>query len=120
MKKFKLSIVGILLLCVCSVAYAVSVNFTYSSGLVATSQMICKVPCLVTDISIYGDGTNAATVILYDSISGATGTVLYKVALPSGAVAGGTFIPIPVKAALGVYMSISGTGASAIIYTTPQ
>jgi len=69
----------------------------------------------LTGVLVNTDGTNPATVILYDSL-GASGTKVYQ-----GGCAGATrhlpFAPaIPIKYDTGLYLDISGTGASCLIH----
>jgi hypothetical protein len=121
MKQFKYLLIGFLLVFFCTAAYSQS-KFTYSSGLLTSSRVISAEPILLTDVAVYTDSTGLydATVILYNSPSGASGTVLGKCTVLGAAKNGGLFIPVPVKASSGIYMSITGSGASAIIFTTPQ
>ena len=95
-------------------------SHTYSSGSITSSSVVSKYPCLLTDLAVYADGTNGATVVLYDNASAASGTIIGKVIVPALSKSGGLVIPIPVKASNGVYISITGTNASAIVFTTPE
>lgn len=109
-----LSVIFVCLFCLA----ALCANSTQSSGLKTTSGVIRSVPCLLTGVLVITDGTNAATVILYDHASGASGTVLCKFTVPGAAYFGGATFEIPVRAQKGVYMAISGTGANAVVYST--
>jgi hypothetical protein len=118
MKRFKFWLVCFLLLLSTAVFAA---NFTYSSGVLATSTVVIKYPVLLTDLAVYTNGSSDAVVTLYDSSTAATsGTVIGKITVLGAALNGGLFIPVPVKVSKGIYMTITGTGASAIVFWTPQ
>lgn len=117
MKWLKVFLISILLLFYTNVKAA---DFAYSSGVIASSGIVMGVPVLLTDLAVYTNGSADATVILYDSNTTATGTVIGKVVVLGASINGGMFIPIPVKTSKGIYISISGTGASAIVYWTPE
>lgn len=73
-------------------------------------------PTRVAAVQIITDGTNPADVILYDNTS-AAGVKVFE-----GGVAGTTRsmlfdLPRPVKCKNGIYLDITGTGASCIVYT---
>jgi len=120
----RMNLVAGLIVGLCFLLFAVSSEaqgrVTYSSGVIASSAVVSKYPCLLTDLAVYANGTNGATVILYDNASAASGTVIGKVILPTTSYSGGLINPVPVKALNGVYVSITGTGASAIVFTTPE
>ncbi len=86
-----------------------------STGLKDASAILKTGSCQLCGVLVVTNGTNAATVVLYDALS-ATGTELF-----SGIVAGTTgfqgFFPVhPIKAKTGIYAAISGTGAKCIVY----
>jgi hypothetical protein len=116
--------VGILVCCMLLTSLSVFAQdrVTYSSGVKTASAVISKYPCLVTDLAVYTDGTNAVTITLYNSSTATTSgkTVLAKSVVIGASYAGGNFIPTPIVASEGVYMTLSGTGGSTIVYTTPQ
>lgn len=113
-RAFILSVIFVCLFCMA----ALCANSTQSSGLKTTSGIIKAVPCLLTGVLVITDGTNAATVILYDNASTNSGTVLWKCTVVGAAYFGGATFEIPVRAQKGVYMTISGTGANAVVYST--
>jgi hypothetical protein len=117
MKRFKTLVLCLLLLLFSSSIQAA--EFAYSSGILNASGTVVGVPVLLTDLAVYTNGSADATVILYDNTA-ASGTVIGKCVVAGAAVNGGLFIPIPVKTYNGIYMSITGTGASAIVYWTPE
>ena len=87
-----------------------------SLGEFTSDGAVRATPTRITGVSIITDGTNPADVILYDNASAASGTKLFE-----GGCAGATrsawihFDPA-VKAENGVYLDITGTGASCIVY----
>lgn len=89
-------------------------NTSKSSGLLAASASIATGVTIVVCVDVNTDGTNAATVILYDNPSAASGKVLGKFQV-AGATLCRTFELEDVKALTGVYVSIAGTGAEAVV-----
>ena len=75
----------------------------------ASGQQLCSV-------LIITDGTNAATVTVYDNAVGGAGKVLFKGTVPGASNFGGGDAGMPVNLGYGIYMAISGTGANAIVY----
>lgn len=94
--------------------------FAISSGIKSGSGVIIAGPALLTDLSVFTDGSNEATVVLYDNASAASGTELGKIIVLAASKSGGLFIPIPVRALNGIYLSLTGTGASAIVSYIPR
>lgn len=89
-----------------------------SSGRKTADATIATRPCILKSIILEGDGTNAATVTLYDSASAASGTVLAKLLLPASAdqcivFDGG---PEGIECLNGIYADVSGTGAAYIVH----
>lgn len=62
------------------------------------------------------DGTNDATVILYDNASAGSGAKLSEMVVAGADNYGRVVFPLPVAFVNGCYASISGTGASCIVY----
>lgn len=74
-------------------------------------------PGRLRGLSVIADGTNAATVILYDNASAASGTVLAKVVVDATL----TYADLNLPAAgvicnEGIYLDVSGTGAECVVY----
>src|ERR1044072_2004286 len=71
-------------------------------------------------VILENDGTNACSVILYDSAS-AAGTVLAKVLLPASSTV--LSLPVifthPVTCNTGIYADVTGTGAAYTVYYSP-
>ena len=92
-----------------------------SSGSKTSDTAILAQPGKLTGVILNADGSNSATAVLYDSKSAASGTVLARLQVPSGSahlfedftLLGG------VVANNGIYLDISGTGASCIVYYQP-
>jgi len=72
-------------------------------------------PTLVDGILVKTDGTNNATLTLYDNTAG-SGDIVFSVVV-AGANRSGYFpFPNPLKTYTGLYATISGTGAEYFIY----
>ncbi len=87
-----------------------------TSGRQTSGAAICARPCLLKSVILEADGTNAASVILYDNASAAAGTVLAKVLIP----AAGSYALFSsedgVVALNGIYADVTGTGAAYIVH----
>ena len=87
-----------------------------SSGLKTADAVIQTGRNRINAITLLGDGTNAASIVVYDNASAASGVVLAKVT----ALAADRFTHVlfenPVVAENGLYADVSGTGAEYIIY----
>ena len=90
-----------------------------SSGVKTSDTAIATGRSLLTGILLLTDGTNNASIIIYDAAS-ATGTVLFKLAVPGAGNFGGATFEIPIRAQIGIYADVTGTGASYIIYYDKQ
>lgn len=87
-----------------------------SSGLKSSSAVISALPGRLTGLQVQTDGTNAATVTIYDSASAASGLVLAKFSVLGASLAGDAHLPEGgIVANQGIYASISGTGATCIV-----
>lgn len=87
-----------------------------SSGLLAASGVVLAEPGVVTGLTATTDGTNDATVILYDNAAAAAGTVLAKLTVKGANVNGTLDMYLPIRASAGVYLSLTGTGANALVW----
>lgn len=88
-----------------------------SSGLQNADAAIAARPARLLGLQVVGDGTNAATVVVYDNASAASGTVLAKVVVDAGLVEAHPALPIGgVCANKGIYVDVTGTGAEYIVY----
>jgi len=86
-----------------------------SSGLLITDGVVIASNSQLRGVVVLTDGTNDATVIIYDSKTEASGNELFKITV-SGAENIGGIVNLKVKAENGIFISISGTGAEAIVY----
>jgi hypothetical protein len=94
------------------------VEATQSSGLKSADTAICDKPCIFMGVKVIADGTNAATAIVYDHASSASGTVVGKCIVDAtltesnglSCPEGGVFCKN------GLYLDVGGTGCEAIVY----
>ena len=87
-----------------------------SSGLKTADAVIQTGRNRINAITLLGDGTNAASVIVYDNASAASGVVLAKVTALAATRFTHVLFENPVIAEEGIYADVSGTGAEYIIY----
>lgn len=88
-----------------------------SSGLVAASTAIMARSGRLTGLLALADGTNAATIILYDNATAASGTVLAKIVVKATDTFETAHIPdAGIDCLNGVYAALSGTGAACVVY----
>ena len=86
-----------------------------ASTALASSGQACSGKCYLTGLTVYTNGTNDATVVVYDGTS-ASGKEVSRMK-----VFGGLFVDklppftFPVFCQSGIYLTISGTGAGAIV-----
>ena len=85
-----------------------------SSGLLTQSGIVHTGRCSFAGVEIITDGANAATVIVYDNTA-ASGTVLFKGVVLGAAQFGNMLLTWPIRARTGIYVSIAGVGANAIV-----
>ena len=84
-----------------------------TSGELTGDGQVFTGPGRLTSVLIITDGTNDATVILYDNTS-ATGTKLWQGIVKGADNYGGRNWVFPVEFTNGVYRDLNGTGASCI------
>lgn len=87
-----------------------------SSGLKTADAVIQTGRNRINAITLLGDGTNAASIIVYDNASAASGVVLAKVTALAATRFTHVLFENPVVAEDGIYADVSGTGAEYIIY----
>lgn len=88
-----------------------------SSGLKTADVAILAGPGRLRGLHVGADGTNAATVILYDNASAASGTVLAKIIVDATLTAADAVIPTEgIICHNGIYADVTGTGAEFIVY----
>jgi len=87
-----------------------------SSGLLAAGTTVVKnSKTYLKSISLTGDGTNPATVSVYDNASTASGKVLVKLKTNAVGMTSSMEYSYPVKAENGITVEVVGTGAEAIV-----
>ena len=90
--------------------------YANSSGELVSSQIVNTGVGALVGVNVITNNTNDATCILYDSL-GTSGTKLYEHVCDVDKEWGKDFLPtVPIDYTTGLYLSISGTGASAIVY----
>lgn len=87
-----------------------------SSGLKTSDAAIVARPCRIHAVTVISDGTNAATAIIYDNASAASGNVVAKVVC-----AGATRTQVitsedGIECSNGAYLDIGGTDAETIVH----
>ena len=115
MKRILLTLTLLLLL----IAPAFAIEPSVSSGEQTISKVIYTVPsrgvkCYLAAVKVITNGTDNAKVIIDDSTDG-TGTVKDETTVVGGDHWGGRTWPYPVRMTTGIYVTVSGTGASYIV-----
>lgn len=90
-------------------------NYLKSSGELTASALLNNGVALLGGVQVITNGTDDATVIVYDSLT-ATGSKLFERTILGADLSGFSIFNIPIKAWTGLYVSVAGTGASAIVY----
>jgi hypothetical protein len=87
-----------------------------SSGLKSADAAILAQSGELHGLTVLADGTNPATVVLYDNASAASGTVLAKIIVDATATSE-VWTPVaPIECVNGIYADVSGTGAEFIVH----
>jgi hypothetical protein len=87
-----------------------------TSGLKSADVAIMTKPGKIKSVILLADGTNAATLILYDNASAASGTVLVKIAVDAGLVYESFNSDHGIVCNNGIYADVTGTGAEFIVH----
>lgn len=98
-----------------STVYAATFFLT-SSGKLSSSQAVYASKCIYGGMKVITDGSNNATIKVYDNASAASGTQVDEATVTGSDQYGGMILPHPVRCSNGIYVSVSGTGAAVIIY----
>lgn len=86
-----------------------------SSGLLAAgTTVVVDRKSYLNSVTVVSDGTNAATVVVYDNSSAASGTALAKASTSTSGTVHLNF-ESHVRADNGLTVEVSGTGAGAVI-----
>jgi hypothetical protein len=95
--------------------------YTYSSGLLNSPGVVgtSGASYAVTYVEIITDGTNAATATVYNGAS-SSGMAISQFVCPGASYFCGATFEIPVACPQGIYLSLSGTNAKAIIGYQPR
>lgn len=86
-----------------------------SSGLQSADALIYTGRNRINAITVLTDGTNAATLVVYDATS-ATGTVVAKAVVAGASLTGHFIFENPVLCENGIYADVTGIGAGYIVY----
>jgi len=117
MKRLIILSVTMALLLVAQLLWAGGDRGCTSTGLLSdNAAIVTSGGYALCSVLVITDGTNAATAIVYDNAVGAGGTVLFKGVVPGSASFGGGDAGSPISITNGIYFTISGTGANAIVY----
>jgi hypothetical protein len=114
MKKLILTV--LLILCLALPAMAQHTEGLRSSGLKTSDSSVVTDPCLFYGVEIITNGSSDATAIIYDSGTGASGTVVFKGKIAAANNFGGVMYNPPVEMFNGIYLDLDGTSAAVIIY----
>lgn len=86
-----------------------------ATGLQTADLLIATGAALLDGVLIVTDGTNAATLTVYDNTA-ASGKKLFQATVAGASNSGHFDWTSPVKAEIGLFADVSGTGASYIVY----
>ena len=87
-----------------------------SSGLKTADASVATGRNRINAITLFADGTNAASVVVYDNASAASGLELGKVTALAGQGTVHVLFENPVVAENGIYADVTGTNAAYIVY----
>lgn len=90
-----------------------------SSGLKSSDSVISARPCRLMSVQVIADGTNAATAILYDNASAASGTVVAKIIVDATLTYEAFTSDCGIECSNGLYLDIGGTGAECVVHFAP-
>lgn len=116
MKRILPPIMWIFLFFLLATATYAATFFLTSSGEKTASAAVTTQKSILGGVLIITDGTNDATIIIYDNASAASGTKVWEAVVTGSDNYGGGIFPHPIRCSKGIYISIAGTGASAIVY----
>lgn len=90
-----------------------------ASGRQTADAVICARQAVLFSVVLIGDGTNAASLIVYDNPASAAGTELLRMSM----VGAGTYqqfeISEGIRALTGIYVDVSGAGAAYYVHYNP-
>lgn len=88
---------------------------SHSSGLQTSSGIVANGRNRINAITLVTDGTNAASILIYDNTA-ASGTVVAKATASGAQNTVHVVFPNPVIVDNGLYAAVTGTGAAYIVY----
>lgn len=91
-----------------------------SSGLKTSDGVISANPCRLKSIQVIADNTNAATAILYDNSSAASGTVIAKIVVDATTTYESFNSEGGIVCNNGLYLDLGGTGCEVIVHFCPS
>ena len=80
-----------------------------STDRLGSSTLVWTGPCVLYGAFVITDGTNNATLTIYDNTS-AAGKILRQITVVGGNYYGGFELPVGIAAGTGIYASLSGAG----------
>lgn len=115
----KLCLIIMVLFVFCFVGVAAGFQGSEGSGEQTADGIVHTGPVYITSILIITNGTDDATVILYDNTA-ASGTVRWEQTVAGANNYGGKDWSYPKFFAIGIYADVEGTGASYIVEKIPR
>jgi len=91
-------------------------NTCISSGEKTASGVVLAGKTLLAGVEIITNGANDATIILHDNASAASGTKLFEGGCVAADLSKFVSFDHKVQCSDGIYITVTGTGASAIVY----
>lgn len=86
-----------------------------SSGYLSASGQVVSGDSVVVHVEVITDGVNAATAVLHDGTSAAGTELFHAYAAGTDIIGGG--VNLNIRAADGIYLALTGSGAKAIVHT---
>lgn len=86
-----------------------------TSGLLSSDTVIFQGRGMLNAVQGYGDGTNVATINVYDGLDN-TGKLLGRVVVLAGEQVSGGNINTPVRFEVGLFIQITGIGAGGLLH----
>jgi hypothetical protein len=86
------------------------------TGLISSNTQVITGNAYILSVGVVADGTNAATVTVYDGTDASGAQITPPLVIGAGSYFGGEDWPVPVPLNKGIFVTISGTNAGAIIW----
>jgi hypothetical protein len=110
MKRIFFLAIGIILMA----SQAFAFDAALSPAAITSDGMGCTGKCYMTGLTVYTDGTNDATVVVYNGTSTA-GQEVFRTKVFGGLYADKISWTYPLACEQGIYLDLTGTGAAAIV-----